>query len=163
MPVAFGQQWSDTSCKSVHRLLAASEDDFRGIKVPSEVGQDFWKSKIGIAGFGECEGQDDSDPTISPSVSCTLQQSQSLSEVREMFQMIKSLLRSCLDRSFELSERNGGKAFKSFTSVQEARFEKKSQGESTDGPSVRLSLLELHSRRHSGYELSLWVDAKERE
>jgi hypothetical protein len=71
-------------------------------------------------------------------------------------------MRPCLDSSFVFSEKEGGKSSKHSTPIKEATFEVKGKGDSPDGPAVRISMAQFH-RTHSGYELVVWIDGKDKE
>jgi hypothetical protein len=151
-------------CQSITSLLQASSDDFNPVKrsvTRHRDGSTDWEPSIKVAGAQECSGQ--SDPDMSSSVSCTMAESQSVEEVTTAYRNMVTDIRSCLDRSFVYEEKQGGKASRMSTPVKEATFEVKGKGGSPDGPAVRVSLTQFHRATRSGYELTVWVDGKDKE
>jgi hypothetical protein len=151
-------------CESVLALLQASYNDFNAIKrnvTRHKDGSTDWVPSIMVAGTTDCEGQ--SDPEVSSSVSCTGAVSQSQDELEPIYQNAVKQLRSCLDQKFVYQETRGGKATRLSTPIKEATFEVKSKNDGPDGPAVRITLEQYHSTRRTEYEITIWVDAKEKE
>jgi len=151
-------------CQSVRALLQSSYSDFNSIKRNVERhsdGTSEWVPSIGVAGGQDCEGQ--SYPDMSSNVDCTMANSQSAEEMTALYDGLVKEIRSCLDSSFVFSEEQGGKAGRLSTPIREASFEVKGKGENPDGPRVRVSLIQLHSTRHSGYEVTVWIDGIDKE
>ena len=150
-------------CESVHSLLQASYHDFSSMKrqvVRHRDGATEWIPSVNIEGSKDCEGQ--SDPQISSTVSCTMGESQSADEAMTAYRIMVTAMRSCLDSEFVFAEQQCGKASSRSTPIKEATFEIKGKADGPDGPAVRVSLTQFH-RTHSGYELTVWVDAKDKE
>jgi hypothetical protein len=149
-------------CQSVRSLLEESNSDFNSIKrnvTHHSDGATDWVPSIVVAGSQDCEGQ--SDPEIASSVSCTM--AESPGDLAGAYQDMVSDIRSCLSRDFVYSERQGGKSTHRSTPIKEATFEIKGKGSAPDGPAVRITLAQIHTSRRSGYELTIWVDARDRE
>jgi hypothetical protein len=96
-------------------------------------------------------------------VSCTMMESQSADDVATAYRDVVSAIRSCLDATFVFSEEHGGKPSRLSTPIKETTFEVKGEGDSPNGPAVRIKMSQFHRTRTSGYELTLWVDAKDKE
>jgi hypothetical protein len=149
-------------CQSVRSLLQASNSDFNSIKrnvTHHSDGATDWVLSIVVAGSQECEGQ--SYPDIASSVSCTM--AESPGDLTGAYQDMVSDIRSCLSRDFVYSEQQGGKSTHRSTPIKEATFEIKGKDSAPDGPAVRVSLAQIHTARRSGYEVTIWVDARDRE
>jgi hypothetical protein len=150
--------------ESIIFLLKASENDFTSIKrnvIRHSDGAEEWKPSIIVAGSRGCDGQSDRD--ISPSISCDMAQAQSAEALEEQYQALLTELKSCLDKTFVFSEKHGGKSTKLTTPIKEATFERKGKELAPDGPAVRIELSQYHGSRRSEYELTVWIDGKERE
>jgi hypothetical protein len=119
-----------------------------------------WVPSIRL-GSHDCEGQ--SDPKISSSVSCSMIESSSADEAAVVYREMVGQIRSCLDGRFVFTETQGGKSTRRSTPIREASFEVKGKGDSPDGPAVRISLANFHHTTRSGFEVTLWVDAKDKE
>jgi hypothetical protein len=157
-------QNSEQMCRSVRSLLQASSSDFNPIKrniTRHSDGATDWEPSISIGGSKDCEGQ--SDPELSSSMSCTMVESQSADDVATAYRDTVSAIRSCLDSNYVYSEKQGGKPSRRSTPIKEATFEVKGKGGSPDGPAVRISMSQFHRTSRSGYELTIWVDAKDKE
>jgi hypothetical protein len=87
----------------------------------------------------------------------------SAEEAATVYRAIVGQIRSCLDQRFVLEEKEGGKPTRRSTPIKEASFEVKSTDEGPDGPAVRISLEQFHRSTRTGYEVTLWVDAKDKE
>jgi hypothetical protein len=151
-------------CESVRVLLQASSNDFNSVKrnvTRHSDGATDWVPSVNVAGTQDCEGQ--SDASISSSISCTVADSDSSDEVAAIYRKKVQEIRSCLDSSFVYSEQQGGKSTRRATPVREATFEIKGKGDDPDGPAVRLTLEQIHTARRSGYELTIWIDARQKE
>lgn len=162
--IAQNRSGSEVFCESVHALLRASYDDFDGIKrnvTRHSDGSTDWVPSITVAGTSDCEGL--SDPEATSTVSCTGAIAQSQDELEPIYENAVEQLRACLDRSFVFEETHGGKATRLSTPIKEASFEVKGKDEEPDGPTVRIDLDQWHSTRRTDYEITIWVDAKEKE
>ena len=157
-------QSGEQMCRSVRSLLQASSSDFNPVKrniTRHSDGATDWEPSISIAGAKDCEGQ--SDPEFASTMSCTMLESQSADDVARAYRDLVSAIRSCLDTNFVYSEKQGGKPSRRSTPMKEATFEVKGRGDSPDGPAVRVSMSQFHRTSRSGYELTIWVDAKDKE
>jgi hypothetical protein len=151
-------------CKSVRALLQASYSDFNSIKenvTRHRDGDSDWVPNIKVPGSQDCDGQ--SDPSIASSVSCTLAETVSEEQAAAVYRAMVSQMRSCLDQRFVFKESQRGKPTRRSTPIKEASFEVKGTDDGPDGPAVRISLQQFHRTTRAGYDVTLWVDAKDKE